>query len=251
MEDLEAIVSKVLSDLPALPEEGMRLNLLCRRLLSLSDEDGAGLLDILCRMKKGGQEGPMARALLVDHQGLKSGLGDERHRRIYLASVRLGLRRVSRLFSELKPHKKGLTGYEQEEEAPMEFITLGQRRSMSKGPVKDLLDRLLSDPDPMVVANLLDNPRVTEKEVLKIASKRPNSPEILRMISVHRKWSKRYEVKRAVASNPYALPNTSIAILGALMTQDLKQIAGDKALHPAVQLSAADIVKEREGGDGG
>lgn len=250
MEDLEAIVSKVLSDLLALPEEGMRLNLLCRRLLSLSDDDGAALLDILCRMEKGGQAAPKARALLVDQQGLKSGLGEERHRRIYLASVRLGLHRVSRLFSELKPHKKGLTGYEQEEEAPMEFITLGQRRSMSKGPVKDLLDRLLSDPDPMVVANLLDNPRMTEKEVLKIASKRPNSPEILRMISVHRKWSKRYEVKRAVASNPYSPPNTSIAILGALMTQDLKQISEDKTLHPAVKLSAGDIVKEREGGKG-
>lgn len=248
MEDLEAIVSKVLSDLMALPEEGMRLNFLSRRLLSLSDDDAAGLLEILCKMGKRGEAAPKVRALLIDQKGLKSGLGDERYRRIYLASVKLGLHRVSRLFSELKPHKKGLTGYEQEEEAPMELITLGQRRSMSKGPIKDVLDRLLSDPDPMVVGNLLDNPRMTEKEVLKIASKRPNSPEILRMISVHGKWSKRYGVKRAVASNPYAPPNASIAILGALMTQDLKEIAGDRTLHPAVKQGANDIVKEREGG---
>ncbi|MEK7773505.1 MAG: hypothetical protein AAB307_04090, partial [Deltaproteobacteria bacterium] len=233
MEDLEATVLTVLNDLLALPEEGMRLNLLCRRLFSLTDDDAAGFIDILCKMGTDNKAGPKARALLVDQQGLKSVLGDK-YRQIYLASVRLGLHRVSRLFSELRPYKKGLSGYEQEEEALMEFITLGQRRSMSKGAVKDALDRLLSDPDPMVVANLLDNQRITEKEVLKIASKRPNSHEILRIISVHRKWSRRYEVKRAIASNPYALPNTSIAILGTLMTHDLKQIAGDKTLHPAV-----------------
>jgi hypothetical protein len=102
-------------------------------------------------------------------------------------------------------------GYDKEEEARMELLTLGERRSRSKSNVKDSIDRLLSDPDPIVITNILNNPRVTEREVLKVASKRPNSPGILKLVATHRVWSKRYAVKKAVASNPYSSPRVDCA----------------------------------------
>lgn len=128
----------------------------------------------------------------------------------------------------------------------MELISLGERRALSKRPVKEVIDRLLSDPDLMVIGNILNNPRTTEKEVLKVASKRPNSPAILKLVAGHRKWSKRYDVMKAIALNPYTPPRVSVALLEGLMTQDLRAIADDKTLHPQVKEAAKDIVKERE-----
>ncbi len=251
MKDLEGFVWKVLSDLAALPEGTMRLALLGRRLGGLSAEDAALFIDSI--YKKGPQDwlSRTALAVLVDPEGIKRILGEEKYTRIYLASVELDLKKVSRLFTDLPPHKKNPSGYDSEEEAMMEFITLGERRAMAKGFKKDTLLRLLSDPDPLVIGNLLNNPRITEKEVVRIASKRPASPRILRIIAGHRVWSKRYGVIKALVLNPYTPPRISIALLEVMLTQDLDLAAKDKSLHPQVRLGAKELLEERKTKDNG
>lgn len=242
---IEAFVDKVIADISALPEKEMRLELLGKRLKRLSPVDAARFFDILYGKERSDRTAPIAKSVLVDPDGVKRILGTDRYRGIYMASLELGLHKVSRLFTDLPPHKKGASGYDEEEEAKMEFITLGERRSMSKGQVKDTLDRLLSDPDPIVIGNILDNPRITEREVLKIASKRPNSPKILKLLAGHRKWSKRYNVIKAVVLNPYAPPRISVALLEGLLTQDLKLVAEEKTIHPQVIISAREILRQR------
>lgn len=247
MEDLDAFVEELLNGLVALPEEKMRVDLLGRRLGAIDPEDAARCLDEIYRAGAS-RKSRIARATLVDHDGLKEAIGKGAYSRISEAAVRLGLGKVSRLFSDLLPVKAGLSGYDKEEEAAMEFISLGRRRSLARSRIKDTIDRLLSDPDPVVVANLLDNPRITEKEVLKIASKRPGSSAILRLIVSHRVWSKRYDVIKAVAMNPYAPPKVSIALLEFLMTQDLKILSEDRNVHPAVRQGAKELIAQRGGG---
>lgn len=243
--DIEPFVAKLLKDIPALPEERMRLELLAKRFGALEPEEAAQALEMI--YKKGPEDiaSRAIRAILVCPDSLKIILGEEKFKEAHHASINLGLIRISRLFTDLKPHKEDYAGYDTEEEAKMEFVTLGQRRSMSKSNVKDTLDRLLSDPDPVVIRNILNNPRIVEKDVLKIASKRPNSPEILRLISIHGKWSKRPSVAKAVAMNPYTAPRVSIAILELMLAQDLEEVLKNNILHPQVRLSAQEILKDR------
>lgn len=117
MKDLEEFVEKLLSDLSALPEEKMRLDLLGNRLSHLTPENSARAIDLIYRKGQEAGDAKKATALLVNPEGLKSALGSEKYRLIYLASIELGLKKVSRLFTDLPPHKKGLSGYETEEEA--------------------------------------------------------------------------------------------------------------------------------------
>lgn len=250
MENLEALAAKILSDIYALPEEKMRLGLLGRTLSGLKPEDIARVLDIMFKKDRVDASARCVRSMLVDPRSLKSMLGADVYRRTYLVSLKLGLKKVSRYFTDIAPRKAGQAGYDKEEEARMEFMTLGQRRAMSKSSVKDTLDRLLSDPDPVVVNNLLNNPRMTEKDVLKIASKRPNSPEILRLLSGHRVWSKRYAVIKAIVLNPYTPPRISVALLDSMLVQDLKLVAGDSTVHPQTKLGARELLEERTGGSG-
>lgn len=246
MKDLDAFIQKLLNDLIALPEEKMRSGLLGRKFSEITPEEIARIIDLLYKKGAQGRLAREAQVILVDPAGLKAALGEEKYREVYLCSIELGLRKVSRLFSELPPHRKGLSGYDKEEEARMEFISLGQRRAMSRSHEKDTIDRLLSDPDPTVIGNLLNNPRTTLKEVLKIASKRPNSVEILRLLTAHRVWSRRYEVKKAIVLNPYTPPRIAIGLLGFLLIQDLKAASADKSIHPEVRLSAKDLFEEKK-----
>jgi len=246
MEEIEELLLKVLSDLAALPEDEMGIALLGKRLSALSPEDAAHFFELLYNRNPQELVIKRVRHMLINPEALKRALGAPACRQIYLAALKFGYTKISRLFTDLPPYRKGLAGYDKEEEMKMEHISLGQRRSMSKRNIKDTIDRLLSDPDPMVIGNILNNPRVTEREVLKIASKRPNSPAILALLSSHRVWSKRYAVIKAIAQNPYTQPRISVALLELMLSQDLKRIADDSTVHPQVSLSAKDLLNERE-----
>lgn len=237
------LADAIIRGIAALPEDSMRQGSLGRRLLSLSPEDTAYFLDAL--YKKTHAPARKARSALIDPEGLKKALGPQKCLEVYLACLRLGMLKVSRLFTDLRPLRTGLAGYDKEEEAKMEFVTLGQRRALSKSAVKDTLDRLLSDPDPVVIGNILNNPRITEQEVLKIASKRPNSHRLLKLLACHRRWSKRYNVRKAIAMNPYTQPRIAIAILEELLTQDLRLVSRDNTVHPQVRHAAKEIISGR------
>lgn len=235
----------VLKDVNSYPEDKMCIEALSVRLKRYSPEE---LVMVLASIYNLSNESPLVRrvkVLLVDPDTLSGALGEDGCKRAYLAAIESGCKKVSRLFTNLPPHKVGPFGYDKEEEARMEFITLGERRAMAKSGAKDTLDRLLSDPDPLVVMSLLDNPRMIERDIVKIASKRPNSPHILKQLSTHRKWSKRYLVIKAIVSNPYSFPRISVALVDFLLTQDLKDIANDGMLHPQLKMSARELLEER------
>ena len=55
----------------------------------------------------------------------------------------------------------------------------GHRRSMAKSNDKLVLDKVGYDQDPRVIRQLLLNSRMTERDIVKIAARRPNVPEVL------------------------------------------------------------------------
>lgn len=246
MPDIEALAAKLLNDISALTEERMRLALLCKTLAALAPEDSARLLDAVYNRDIEDKTASIVRSLMVDDDAVHRQIGDAAYNSIYLAALRLGLTRISRLFTGYEPHKTGVSGYDEEEFIKMEHLSLGERRALSKSQLKKNIDMLLSDPDPIVIGNLLNNPRITEREVLKIASKRPNSTRILKLIALHPKWSKRYEVAKAVALNPYTLPRISIALIEKMLTQDLSAISDDGTIHPEVRETAKDLLLDRK-----
>lgn len=124
--------------------------------------------------------------------------------------------------------------------------SLGMRKSMARKTNPALLEKLLLDPDPTVIYNLLRNPRITEKEVLRICSRRPNHPDVLREIARHERWSNRYPVKLALAQNPDTPLHLALALLPQLVTPDLERIAFTETLPPPVLFMAKDLLSLRE-----
>lgn len=240
MFDIELYAQKLSKDITSLPEEAMRLVVLKKRLQELSPEHISRLLSILLRKTE------QIHSLLLGPDLLLETLGPELFHKAYQSSLDFGLMTVSPLFTALPPKKGGLYhGYEKEEEIKMEHLTLGERRALSKGFNKDMLSRLLSDPDPMVIKNLLDNPKTTEREALRVASKRPNSSKILDTLARHIKWSKNYNVRKAIIQNPYTMPRVSVLLMGAILTADLEAVASDATLHRQVSTYALDLLRER------
>ncbi len=116
-------------------------------------------------------------------------------------------------------------------------VTLGERKTFAAGGNRQYLEKLLYDADASVVARLCVNPRVTEQDILLVATRRPNGQELLAEV-VSSRWLTSYKVRHALALNPYTNTGTVLRLLPLLHAQDLAatRFVGD--VHPLVRRSA-------------
>jgi hypothetical protein len=128
--------------------------------------------------------------------------------------------------------------------------TLGQRKAAARGRRSPLLDRLLTDPDPRVVREVLRNPRLREWEVVAIASRRPCPGEVLELLAASETWLRRPAVRRAMVFNPHTPPRLALALAVLLTAPELGEVAQRERLHPAVRDGAVQILGWRRGGAG-
>lgn len=125
-------------------------------------------------------------------------------------------------------------------------VTLGERRSIATGPKLKLLDRLVDDPNPLVIERLLDNPRIKQAHVVAIAAKRPTLPELLRLVACHTKWVQRLEVREAVVRNPFNTTGVCLKLVPTLGLPVLYQLKHASDIHPGITAFARDLVELRE-----
>jgi len=117
-------------------------------------------------------------------------------------------------------------------------IPLGTRRALARGHDLPVLEKLLLDGDPVVIAHLLENPRIVEAHVVRIAARRPVAASTLREVERSRRFGQRLAVRRALARNPFTPTELSLLLLGGLPASELRSIARDETLHPVLRLHA-------------
>jgi len=124
-------------------------------------------------------------------------------------------------------------------------VPLGVRRSLARRSDIGLIERLLGDPDPAVVANLLNNPRVTEVEVVRMAARSPVREEVLTAIARHSRWGVRRRVRVALAHNPGTPTGVTLGLLHLLLDQELAAIARDGRISQVVASRAEALLADR------
>jgi hypothetical protein len=120
-------------------------------------------------------------------------------------------------------------------------LTLGERKALARTHKREQLLLLLRDPHPAVVAILLDNPHITEADIIRIATARPAVPESLARVAAHPRWSVRHAVKRALVLNPSTPLADAIRIATTLRSQELRELAADESLPEPLRTHAAEV----------
>lgn len=125
-------------------------------------------------------------------------------------------------------------------------LPLGVRRSLARGMDVRVLEKLLLDPDPIVLDHLLRNPRLTEEHAVRIAARRPISEPALRAISESARFGVRPRVRAAIARNPYCSTDLALRLVGTLPLSVLREMRADGALDPPVLAHVRDEIARRE-----
>jgi hypothetical protein len=124
-------------------------------------------------------------------------------------------------------------------------LTLGERRALARRPTRAALDKLLRDPHPMVIRNLLANSRVTEEDVVRLAARRPAYPDVLIEIARHVEWSRRARVRMALIQNPRAPVEITVPLLRLLIRPELVQILQAADVAAVVRAAASELLERR------
>lgn len=123
-------------------------------------------------------------------------------------------------------------------------LTLGERRNLARRADRHGFDALLRDPHPMVVAELLSNPKTTEDDVVRMAAFRPARATTVEAIARTR-WLTRGRVRMSVLLNPGSPPRVALPLVGLCTRSELIQVARGADIPTILRITANELVERR------
>lgn len=106
---------------------------------------------------------------------------------------------------------------------------------------------LIRDPNRVVAQAVIQNPRITEQEIEKIAAMRTAPEDVLRQIAINRNLARNYTIVHNLARNPRTPFANAINILARLHLHDLAAIAKNRNVSDAVRRHALRLANARTG----
>ena len=104
-------------------------------------------------------------------------------------------------------------------------LPLGQKITLARrGPAR-VAGSLLAEGHAQVVSIVLDNPYLTEAQVLRALSREKLPAAVIPSIVRHRKWSITYNVRLALVRHPASPLGTVLGFLPELTVSDLRELA--------------------------
>ncbi len=107
---------------------------------------------------------------------------------------------------------------------------------------------LIRDSNRIVSTAVVQNPRITDKEVESISAMRAVSDDVLRIIANNRAWARQYPIIHNLVRNPRTPLPTAFTILPRISTRDLKALAQNRNVSDAVRRQALRLSSSRRGG---
>jgi len=121
-------------------------------------------------------------------------------------------------------------------------MNVAQRLKLALRGNRDARTLLARDNNKVIRRFVLNNPMITEEEIISIARDRNSTEDVLRFISERGEWMKSYGVRRALATNPKTPLVIAQRQLATLLIQDLARIAKSKDIPQAVVIQARKMV---------
>jgi len=231
--------------LARLEEIDMRVALICERLESLSDDDAVQLLDEAHRSAALGGTDAQSVFLALGWALFEPRLAPRRPE--LGAAARLA--ELHQVADFVTPPRDDGEPQEDKRRVPNfgrgRPLTLGERKSLARTHDRSLIQRVVRDPHPDVVRILLDNPSLTEEDVVRVCAARPNHPTVLQTVYRHRRWVVRYRPRNTIVRNPDSPLDTALLLAPLLRKGELREAATSSELSPPLRLSCKTILEMR------
>jgi hypothetical protein len=104
---------------------------------------------------------------------------------------------------------------------------------------------LVRDRNKVVSVAAVSSPKVSDQEIVTFAKSRNVCDEVLRMIAKNRQWTRNYQVKLALSTNPKTPQPTAMKFVNLLQDNDLRMMVKSKDVPSAVSAHARRILMKK------
>jgi hypothetical protein len=240
MSEVERLKRVLLS----LPDLALRVGWLRERIAVSAVSEACQVFNELCeqseRSDPGAREAQFALALAVislgDHESIDA------LRRFAQSARLLSLERLLRRGPppSMIPPDVAVPDYGRGRE-----LTVGERRSLARRPNRQSLEKLLGDPHPLVIRQLLQNPKLTENDVVRLVAKRPLRPALLEELAQAPNWLCRRRVRMSVLLHPSSPTQLAMPLLGVCTRSELREIVGGSDAPVLLRATALELLERR------
>ena len=127
----------------------------------------------------------------------------------------------------------------------LDALTLGERKQLARDVQRTNIEFLVFDEDPLVIGDLLKNPKLIERDVIRIAARHHAPPAVIHEVLKSPKWMRRYHVKKTLIFNPQTPIAQAIPLIKELHLGDLKQVTQTPTLRKELIDYAAMSIKRK------
>jgi hypothetical protein len=106
---------------------------------------------------------------------------------------------------------------------------------------------LVRDANKVVAQAVIQNPRITDKEIENVAAMRTVAGEVLRLIGNNRAWARSYSIIHNLARNPRTPMPTAMTVLPRIQMKDLQALSENRNVSEGVRRQAYRLVQTRAG----
>jgi hypothetical protein len=122
---------------------------------------------------------------------------------------------------------------------------LPEKMRLAQTGDKEARSLLARESNKQILFCLLQNPRISDQEILNFAREKTLPEEILSLLSKRKEWMKKYPVRLALAQNPKTPLALSLRLIRSFRDYDLRKIARSKDVSVHVASGARKILMTR------
>ena len=126
----------------------------------------------------------------------------------------------------------------------IQTMTVSEKLDLARKASKEARSILIRDSNKLVQLAVVNSPKITESEIIGIASNRQVSEDVLKEIAMNREWLRNYQVRLALANNPKTPLSVALAQVSYLNQRDLGLLAKSKGVPRPIVIAAQGRLKE-------
>jgi hypothetical protein len=110
---------------------------------------------------------------------------------------------------------------------------------------KEARSLLVRDRNKLVAISVATSPKITESEIIAIAQSRNVCDEVYRVIAMSREWTRNYQVKQALATNPKCPQSMAMKFVNYLQDKDLRALMRSRDVPRVISTHARRILTKK------
>ncbi len=126
----------------------------------------------------------------------------------------------------------------------IQTMSVSEKLDLARKASKEARSILIRDSNKLVQLAVVNSPKITESEILSIATNRQVNDDVLKEIAMNKEWLRNYQIRLALVNNPKTPLSIAMAQVSYLNQRDLALLAKSKGVARPIITAAQERVKQ-------